>query len=273
MKGLLFDIKDFALNDGQGIRTTVFFKGCPLRCVWCHNPEGLRPQRELYLKKSGCLDCGLCKRTCAHPECQGFGRCLHICPLNLVSVAGREWEDDALAAKLLRRKDFWVQNNGGVTFSGGEPLLQADFCLSLLQKLPGVHKAIETSGYTDEVTFRTVLSACDFVYMDLKLFDREEHIRYTGVPNDKILKNAAWLKKNGQSFCFRIPLIPGITDRAENLAAIASFVGDSPVELLPYNTLAGAKYTSVGGEYAAVLDPAASASEPCRFFQNATVRA
>ena len=100
MKGLIFDIKEFAVHDGEGIRTTVFFKGCPLRCVWCHNPEGLSPKRELYLKQNGCLSCGLCRKPCDLPECQEIGRCLHICPKNLVSAAGVEWEAEALAEKL-----------------------------------------------------------------------------------------------------------------------------------------------------------------------------
>ena len=148
MTGIVFDIKDFALNDGEGIRTTVFLKGCPLRCVWCHNPEGLSPKRELYLKKNGCLDCGLCRRPCNHPECRQIGRCLHICPMNLVSVAGQEWEAEALAARLARRKRFWQINGGGVTLSGGEPLLQPQFAAALAESLHeyGIRVALQTSG-------------------------------------------------------------------------------------------------------------------------------
>ena len=247
MKGLIFDIKEFAVHDGEGIRTTVFFKGCPLRCVWCHNPEGLSPKRELYLKQNGCLSCGLCRKPCNHPECQEVGRCLHICPKNLVSTAGVEWEAKALAGKLLKHKDFFNSMGGGITLSGGEPLLQADFCVELLNLLKGqVHTVIETSGFANPDTFQKVVSLCDFVYMDLKLADAEQHKKYTGVDNKIILENAARLKKSGIKHIFRTPLIPDITDTEENLSAIEPIVGDSPWEKLSYNPLAGAKYARVG---------------------------
>ena len=144
MYGLIFDIKEFALNDGGGIRSTVFFKGCPLRCVWCHNPEGLSPKRELYIKQKGCLHCGLCRKPCNHPDCQGLGRCLHICPKNLVSVAGVEWESGALAEKLLRQTDIYRETGGGVTLSGGEPLLQWQFAAELLDRL---HRKVHTETF------------------------------------------------------------------------------------------------------------------------------
>lgn len=247
MNGILFDIKEFALNDGAGIRTTVFFKGCPLRCAWCHNPEGLDPKPELYVKQNGCLDCGLCRRGCSHPECQRFGRCLHICPNNLVTVKGQEWSAADLAAHLLRGRDLLLSSGGGITLSGGEPLLQAAFACELLDLLGGkVHRAIETSGYADPDVFRSVVSRCDFVFMDLKLADPEAHRKWTGVSNEKILANAAWLKQSGIPHTFRTPLIPGIVDTPENLAAIARIVGDDSWEQLPNNALAAAKYKSVG---------------------------
>ncbi len=250
MSGLVFDIKDFALNDGDGIRTTVFLKGCPLRCRWCHNPEGLSPRRELYLRQGGCLDCGLCRRPCTHDECRGLGRCLHICPRDLVSAAGELWEAEALAQRLLKKREFYIETGGGVTLSGGEPLLQYEFCLELLNKLKGqVNLAIETSGYADGAVFKAVAGLCDRVYMDIKLADCQGHREYTGVGNGKILENARWLAKSGIPHTFRTPLIPGITDTDENLASVKAIVGSSPWEKLPYNTLAGAKYKSVGREY------------------------
>ena len=250
MKGIIFDRKEFALNDGAGIRTTVFFKGCPLRCAWCHNPEGLDPKPELYVKQNGCLHCDLCRRPCSHPECQKFGRCLHICPKNLVTVKGEEWEAADLAADLLRERDFLSTSGGGITLSGGEPLLQADFACELLDLLGGkVHRAIETSGYADAETFQKVVGRCDFVYMDLKLADSAEHKRWTGVSNERILRNAAWLKESGIPHTFRTPLIPGIVDTEKNLSAIAKLVGGDDWEKLPYNTLAPAKYKSVGREW------------------------
>ena len=246
MTGVVFDIKEFALHDGQGVRTTVFLKGCPLRCIWCHNPEGLSREPELYEKK-GCTDCGLCHKKCDHSDCQPFGRCLHICPSNLLRVAGEVWDCEALATKLLARESFFRQMGGGVTLSGGEPMLQADFCEALLSALHGrIHCAIETSAYAEEDTFRRIISLCDFVYMDLKLAEREAHKQYTGVYNDKILRNAEILKYSGIPHVFRIPLIPEITDTRDNLEALSHIVGDDSVELLKYNSLAPAKYQSVG---------------------------
>ena len=247
MKGLVFDIKAFALNDGGGIRTTVFLKGCPLRCIWCHNPEGLSPTPELYEKTVGCLRCGLCRRGCDHPECQPFGRCLHICPCNLLSVAGVEWDSHDLAQKLLEKSDIYEATGGGITLSGGEPLLQAEFSYALLRELSGkVHRAIETSGYAERETFDRVTGECEFVFMDLKLRDEAAHRQYTGVSNERILKNDAALKASGIPHRFRIPLIPGITDTEENLAAIGVLAGESEWEKLPFNALYGAKYEMLG---------------------------
>lgn len=253
MTGLIFDIKEFAVHDGEGIRTTVFFKGCPLRCVWCHNPEGLSPKKELYQKFNGCLGCGLCRVPCDHEECKEIGRCLHICPKNLVSVVGVEWDAKSLADKLLAHKDFFDTMGGGITLSGGEPLLQADFCVELLTLLKGqVHTAIETSGYAKDEDFKRVVSLCDFVYMDIKLADGEQHKKYTGVDNRQILRNAEYLKHSEIPHTFRTPLIPDITDTEENLNEIGNIVGDSQWEKLPYNTLAGAKYASVGRSFSLI---------------------
>lgn len=247
MKGIIFDIKEFALNDGAGIRTTVFFKGCPLRCAWCHNPEGLDPKPELYVKQNGCLNCGLCRRPCKHPECQPFGRCLHICPKNLVTVKGEEVTATDLAKRLLKGSDLLRSSGGGVTLSGGEPLMQADFACELLDLLKGkVHLAIETSGFADAATFQKVVTRCDFVYMDLKIADPDEHKKWTGVSNEKILANAAWLKQSGIPHTFRTPLIPNVVDTPENLDTLAAFIGGDSWEQLPNNVLAPAKYKSVG---------------------------
>jgi len=250
MRGLIFDIKEFALNDGEGIRTTVFFKGCPLRCIWCHNPEGLSPSPEIYEKQNGCLHCELCRKPCNHPECQPFKRCLHICPKNLIHVAGTEWEAKDLAEKLLKKTGIFEETKGGITLSGGEPLLQPDFAAELLSLLKGkVSLAIETSGFTTHENFKKVISLCDFVYMDLKIFDEEAHKKYTGVSNEQILENAKWLKESKIPHTFRTPLIPGITDTEENLKTLSEFIGNDSWEKLPYNTLAGAKYKGVGRKY------------------------
>lgn len=273
MRGLIFDVKEFSTNDGDGVRTTVFFKGCPLRCIWCHNPEGLSPTPELYERVEGCLSCGLCRTPCAHEECKPFGRCLHVCPKNLVRPVGRYYKSDELAARLLRQKAFFDASGGGVTLSGGEPLLQADFCVALLMKLSGkLHLAIETSGYAARDDFMRVVSLCDFVMMDLKLMDESAHREFTGVSNACILENARDLMNSGIPHLFRTPLIPGITDTKENLAAIAKFIGSDPIELLPYNTLAAAKYDAVHRTFTDRIDPARANPIDLSIFQNATLR-
>ena len=272
MNGTVFDIKEFALHDGAGVRTTVFLKGCPLRCIWCHNPEGLSPAPELY-EKPGCVKCGLCRKSCAHPECQDFGRCLHICPQNLLRISGKQWDSQALADTLLAKRDIYAAFGGGVTLSGGEPLLQWEFALELLKKLKGqVHTAIETSGYAANAVFSKIINECDFVYMDLKLFDETAHKAYTGVSNKTILQNAKLLKESGIPHCFRIPLIPGITDGQDNLRALSQVIGSSPVELLPYNTLAPAKYKSVGREFTDMIPNDKPLNTDTQLFQNATLR-
>ena len=247
MTATIFDIVRNSFVDGPGIRTTVFFKGCPLRCIWCHNPEGLSPTPELYERVEGCLSCGLCRTPCAHEECKPFGRCLHVCPKNLVRPVGRYYEDDALAARLLRQKSFFDSMGGGITLSGGEPLLQADFMLAVMDRMPGIRFAMETSGYASQETFRKVVDRMSLVYMDLKIADPQKHKEYTGVDNAPILRNLEYLR--GKNAVIRTPLIPGITDTEENLAAIKKLVGDLPHELLPYNEMADAKYSMLGMEY------------------------
>lgn len=248
MTGVIFDIKEFAVHDGPGLRTTVFFKGCPLRCVWCHNPEGLSPSLQLSVRSERCLHCGLCQRGCSHPECQPFGRCLHICPQGLIKTVGEEMTPDALVARL-RRNDALFNGKNSVTFSGGEPLLQTAFLHEVLDRIPDFDVAIETSGYADPELFLSVIRRMNLVYMDIKLADDTAHRQYTGVSNARILKNLELLKQSGIPAVIRTPLIPDITDTPENLNAIRTRIGDLPWEQLPYNELAGAKYSQLGMEY------------------------
>lgn len=273
MNGIIFDVKEFALNDGDGIRTTVFFKGCPLKCIWCHNPEGLSSAPELYVKRNGCRECGLCRRPCSHEECRPFGRCTKICPLDLVKIAGKSYSAAELASKLLASKDIFEKSGGGVTYSGGEPLLQSDFLISLAEKLHGkIHQTVETSGYCAPAIFRSVAKKLDFVIMDVKLADSTLHKKYTGVGNEKIIKNLKWLKGSGVPHLFRTPLIPGITDTEENLLAVSELVGDDKIELLPYNHLAPAKYESVGRKFTDLINEEAMSVPNLSIFKNATLR-
>ena len=242
MTGTVFDFKEMAVHDGAGVRLTVFMKGCPLRCVWCHNPEGLKQEPQILYSRVKCIDCGLCKRACGHIECQPFGRCLHICPRNCLRLCGEKYSVNELADKIVRYQSIFDACGGGVTFSGGEPLMQWEFLSQVIDKLQGIHIAVETCGFASEDIFRRMLEKVDFIYMDIKLLDGELHKRYTGVDNALIKANFQQLYRSGKPYVVRTPLIQGITDNRENLLAIQGFIGDSPWEKLPENTFAKAKH-------------------------------
>lgn len=245
--GIIFDIKEFAVHDGSGMRTTVFFKGCPLRCKWCHNPEGLSSKPQLMVRENSCKHCGLCLKPCDHEECKPFKRCIHICPDNLIKIVGEEINSKDLADRLLKNKDILLK--GGVTFSGGEPLMQADFLLETIDYLNDINIAIETSGYVDSKTFEKVINKVNYVYMDIKLADDDLHKKYTGVSNKLILQNLEILKQSNMPCTIRTPLIPNITDTKENIDAIKKLIGNLNYELLPYNEFASIKYNSLGIKY------------------------
>lgn len=247
--GRVFDVKECAVHDGPGLRTTVFLKGCPLRCAWCQNPEGQAAEKELLVKEMRCKHCGNCLKPCNHAECAPFGRCVHACPERCLAVSGEDISVETLCTRLLRDKPFFDASGGGVTFSGGEPLAQKDFLFACLNDLADMHTVVETCGHTDEATFRTLIEKADLVIMDVKLMDDACHRQYTGVSNERILQNAAILRDSGRPHLFRTPLIPGITDTEENLAAVRAFVGASPWETIPYNAAAGAKYPFLGRRY------------------------
>lgn len=257
--GTIFDVKEFSVFDGPGMRQTVFLKGCPLRCSWCHNPEGMSPAPQLMVSASGCTHCGRCRDVCKSPqECTACGRCADVCPQNLRRIAGTVMTSEALAALIMKDAAYYARYGGGVTFSGGEPLLQAAFLTETLDRLPGVHRCIETSGYADGAVFRGVVERLDEVIMDLKLMDDRLHRQYTGVSNARILDNARWLMRSGKPCRFRVPLIPGVSDTEENMRATAAFIAEGnprvPLELLPYHVTAGAKYAMLGRPYAPAFD-------------------
>lgn len=270
MDGTLFDVKEFTVHDGPGARITVFLKGCPLRCLWCHNPEGLNMQPQLMYRSTLCTHCGTCKQPCGHKECKGLDRCIHACPNGCLSIAGKDISADVLAQWLRKYKPLLQAMGGGITLSGGEPLLQAEFLLELLPKLSEMHIALQTSGYAEPEVYQRVVSGCDYVLQDIKLADGQAHLRYTGVSNARILENIRWLKESGKQFVFRVPLIPGITDTENNLRSIARITQDHPVELMPYNPLAGAKYPMVGMTYS-LPEERSREEDFTRFFSNATL--
>lgn len=252
--GLVFDIEEFAVFDGPGIRCTVFLKGCPLRCMWCHNPEGLSAKPQRVVTHSLCVHCGECERVCPSPgKCIGCGKCVEVCPRGCIRIAGTQMSAEAVA-DILRKNEMLLQmNDGGVTFSGGEALMQPEFVLAVRRLVPGLHALIETSGYASRNVFEAVVSEMDMVIMDIKIADPILHKRYTGVDNARILDNLQVLKSMQKPFRIRIPLIPTVNDTYENMDATAALIGNAPylekVELLPYNRAAGAKYSGVGMKY------------------------
>ena len=222
MIGRIFEIREFTLHDGPGVRTTVFFKGCPLRCAWCHNPEGQSAEIETMTRKSG-------EKV----------------------VCGRDVSARELADELATNADIMNESGGGVTFSGGEPLAQAQFLLELIPHLKtrGIRLAIETSGYAQASDYRAVVSKLDFVYQDVKLLDAAAFSHWTGGDFSVVLENISWLRKSGVPYSFRVPLVPGVNDDAVSRGAFAAFAAGSRIEYLPYNTAAGAKYPMLGRVY------------------------
>jgi pyruvate formate lyase activating enzyme len=244
--GTVFDIRELTVHDGPGIRTTVFLKGCPLRCAWCHNPEGLSPAPQILRPATG-------ERR-----------------------VGRSTTSVELAA-LLNRQAPLLRDNGGVTFSGGEPLMQAAFVADTIDRLDHLHVTLGTSGYATEGDFLQVARRCDLVLFDLKLADPDAHRRWTGADNGPILRNLAVLAALGTPFVVRVPLVPGVTDTDENLGAIASRVSRLPghprVELLPYNRAAGGKYAACGLEWHPEFDETAAPRACLRPFSKLNVEA
>ena len=263
MTGTVFDIKEFAVFDGPGIRTTVFLKGCPLRCQWCHNPEGLSPRPQLMVSTAACVHCGACERACPHPEgCVACGACVPVCRLGLRKIAGTVWTAEALAGRLNRDRDVYAASGGGVTFSGGEPLLQWDFVSETIDRLEGVHTAIETSGFSNDAVFREAMDKVDLVMMDWKVSDPALHRHYTGVAQDSVRRHAEMLAAGNTPFILRMPIIPGVNDNEEHFETAARLVEGAPslirVDILPYQRAAGAKYAMVGRTYDPEFDEAAA---------------
>ena len=253
---LISNIHRFALDDGPGIRTTVFIKGCPLSCVWCHNPESIDPAEEVAFHGQLCIGCADCLKACPHRainmdsderiirnQCNACGACTDVCPSTALRMVGRCYTSSELTEILLKDHLFYEASDGGVTFSGGEPTLFPRYVAAVARKLHenGVHTAIHTCGYFDPAVFKSVLFPhLDLIYFDLKFIDPKQHKAWTGVTNETILSNFMDIVRTaGSRVVPRIPLVPGITATEENLSNLACFLRDSHVancELLPYNS-------------------------------------
>ena len=244
--GIVFDIKEFTVHDGPGIRTTVFMKGCPLACMWCHNPESQSIKPQVIRSPAG------------------------------ERVAGREYTGSELAALLNQQVALLRENEGGITFSGGEPLFQAEFLAEVIDLLDDTHVLLDTCGHAPQADFLLLLARSDLVFYDVKLIDREAHMYYTGVDNDLILQNLQLLAESSKPFIIRIPLVPGVTDSDENLAGIAKYVERMPglveVDLLPYNRAAGAKYRYAGMEFKPDYDEACPVNFNMSIFEQAGLK-
>ncbi len=266
MTARISDIKRFAVHDGDGIRTTVFLKGCSLRCVWCHNPEGIdfRPQIAYYENK--CIGCGECAGTCTHAghifssdghlydreTCIRCGECVPKCLGAALIWYGREVTVEELLPLLLEDREFYETSSGGVTLSGGECLMQADFCRELLIRLQeeNIHTAVDTCGFVPRESFDKVLPYTDVFLYDIKAYDEDVHIRCTGQSNRLILENLQYIDSLGRDIEIRIPYVPGYNDdQMEKIAGFVKTLGNvRKVKVLAYHNFAGSKYAALGME-------------------------
>lgn len=254
MKATIFDIQRNSFVDGPGIRTTVFLKGCNLRCKWCHNPESQLPERQMMIYKDKCTGCGKCREVCptGGENCVFCGKCELYCPSDARKICGKEYTSDEVLSEVIKDLTFYRNSGGGVTFSGGECMLQIDFLAEILKKCKAndIHTAVDTAGNVPWEYFEKILPYTDLFLYDVKCFSDELHIEGTGVSNKRIKEN---LKKLSAEFngdiIIRIPLIPGYNDDISELQKTADFLsGISAVktELLPYHAMGEHKYDALG---------------------------
>ena len=264
--GIIFDIKRYAIHDGPGIRTTVFLKGCPLACPWCHNPEGIEAAPFWAYNQNRCIRCGACVEKCPQQAlclaadgiapsgvpCALCFTCTEVCPSGAREKVGREMAATELLHEIQKDIPFYDTSGGGVTFSGGEPLMQAEFLLEMLKLCgqAGLHRAVDTTGHASRKTMMAVAEQTDLFLYDLKMMDPGRHRQYTGRSNRLILDNLEYLAQKGAEIIIRMPLVPGINDDADNLEQTGRFLGQlagvTKVHILPYHDFQQNKYHRFG---------------------------
>lgn len=268
--GLIFDVKKYAINDGPGIRVTIFFKGCPLHCAWCHNPESISSNIQKMYTADKCIGCKSCIEVCPESACKltpggiitdlqlctSCGKCAEICPTKATEMSGRTTNVDEIMEIVEKERLFFDQSGGGVTFSGGEPLLQSDFLITLLDELGSrsIHRVVDTTGFTQSKILLKVAQRTDMFLYDLKMMDSTLHKKWTGVRNEQILKNLQLLSETDALINIRIPLIKGVNDNPDNIEQTAAFIADlsgpkKKINILPYHNIAAHKYLKLGAKY------------------------
>lgn len=251
----IFDIERCSFVDGPGIRTTVFFKGCNLHCAWCHNPESQSAQPQMMFYQDKCTGCGKCKTVCPTPgKCTLCGKCTFFCPVDARKVCGKDYTVDEVFAQIEKDRAYYETSGGGVTFSGGECMLQIDFLAEILKKCKesGIHTAVDTAGHIPFAQFEKILPYTDLFLYDIKVMDPAKHKKYAGVENTLILENLKKILLSSAKVWIRIPVIPGVNDTEEEMLSVKTFLSQAStpekIELLPYHAMGENKYRAIGKE-------------------------
>jgi pyruvate formate lyase activating enzyme len=269
IKGMVFDVRRYAIHDGPGIRTTVFLKGCPLACKWCHNPEGQVSSPEIFLRENRCIRCRACLEVCAHgaiswngtgpvtarERCAACGICANACFAEARAIVGKMMTVDETMAEITRDMPFYEESGGGATFSGGEPLAQYEFLGALLRacKAKGIHTALDTCGYAPWEALDSIRGQVDLFLYDIKATDDAKHRALTGVSNELMVSNLRALSELGHLIALRTAIVPGVNDDDESIREIGAFASTLPqvseIDILPYNRLGIDKYARLGRTY------------------------